>query len=346
MREWPLAGLLASAGTLAQNRPKFVSDDPLQREPDTQDASKVQEWDIPLLADLTMNLFTRPGDQAVNVRAGNINTIDEVPDSNWFTNRIYTRDVTIDEITKGPNTSDGPAKGKWTVIRPKSAGVSPGFTIRDEKGEVWFISFDARGNPVAATAVVPVATRLFWALGYFQVESHITTIRPEDIVIGDTAMIRAHGKRRPMRPGDVNDVFRRSERSDDGSYRVVAGRALAGRPVGGFKYFGTRPDDPNDVVLHEHRRELRALKVFGAWANLVDMKAGNTLDMVITENGRSVVRHYLQDVGSTFGTGALGPRDGDEGHEYLVRRRPGVEAALLARTLHPSLADARLRRAP
>ena len=311
-----LAGLLVSAGTLAQNRPKFVSDDPLQREPDTQDASKVQEWDIPLLADLTMNLFTTPGDQAVNVRAGNINTIDEVPDSNWFTNRIYTRDVTIDEITKGPNTSDGPAKGKWTVIRPKSAGVSPGFTIRDEKGEVWFISFDARGNPVAATAVVPVATRLFWALGYFQVESHITSIRPEDIVIGDTAQIRAHGKRRPMRPGDVNDVFRRSQRSDDGSYRVVAGRALAGRPIGGFKYFGTRPDDPNDVVLHEHRRELRALKVFGAWANLVDMKAGNTLDLVITENGRSVVRHYLQDVGSTFGTGALGPRDGDEGHEY------------------------------
>jgi hypothetical protein len=312
-----LAGLLLSAGTLAQNGPKFLSDDPLQREPDTQDASKVQEWEIGLLADLTLNLFTKQGDQTLNVRAGNVNTIDEVPDSNWFTNRIYRREVTIDEVTKGPNTSDGPAKGKWTIIRPKSAGVSPGFTIRDEKGEVWFISFDADSNPVAATAVVPVATRLFWVLGYFQVESHITSIRPEDVVIGDTAMISGHGKRRPMRPGDVKDVFRRSHRSDDGSYRVVAGRALAGRPVGGFKYYGTRPDDPNDVILHEHRRELRALKVFGAWTNLVDMKAGNTLDMVITENGRSVVRHYLQDVGSTFGTGALGPRDGDEGHEYL-----------------------------
>jgi len=55
---------------------------------------------------------------------------------------------------------------------------------------------------------------------------------------------------------------------------------------------------------HEHRRELRALKVFGAWTNLVDMKAGNTLDTVVTAEGRSVVRHYLQDVGSTFGTGA------------------------------------------
>jgi hypothetical protein len=48
------------------------------------------------------------------------------------------------------------------------------------------------------------------------------------------------------------------------------------------------------------------------------MKAGNTLDTVITENGRGIVRHYLQDVGSTFGTGALYPRDGDEGYEKLV----------------------------
>ena len=85
----------------------------------------------------------------------------------------------------------------------------------------------------------------------------------------------------------------------------MAQSGLPGRVIGGFKYFGTRPDDPNDVVPHEHRRELRALQVFGGWTNLVDMKAGNTLDTVITENGRSVVRHYLQDVGSTFGTGAL-----------------------------------------
>ena len=34
-------------------------------------------------------------------------------------------------------------------------------------------------------------------------------------------------------------------------------------------------------------------------------------------SGRSVVRHYLQDVGSTFGTGANGPREYDEGWELL-----------------------------
>ena len=319
-----LAALLTAAVTQAQ-RTKFLSDDPLQREPETQDASKVQEWEIGLTADLVLNLFTKQGDLTADVRAQNVNTADEVPDSSWFTNRIYANAVSAGDITRGPNTIEGPAAGRWTVIRPKSAGVAPGFTVRDEKGEVWFISFDPDGYPIAPTAAISVATRLFWALGYNQVETYLTTIRPENVVVSEDATIRAHGKRRRFTQADLDDVFDRAHRNEDGSYRVSAGRALPGRAVGGFKYYGTRPDDPNDIVPHEHRRELRALQVFGAWTNLVDMKAGNTLDMVVTEGNRAIVRHYLQDVGSTFGTGALAPRDGDEGYEYLYEGGPMVK---------------------
>jgi hypothetical protein len=307
---------------LDAQRPKFFPDDPLQREPETQDASKVQEWEIGLTPDLLQNLFGKPGDETPGVRAQNINSIDELPDSSWFTNRIYSRPLSLQEITKGANTIDGPAPGRWTVIRGKSAGVAPGFTARDEKGQVWFLSFDGRDNPVAPTAAAVIATRLFWALGYNQVETYLTTLRPEDVVIDDSATIRAHGKRRRFTKADLGEVLGNAAKNSDGLYRVIAGRALPGRPLGGFRYHGTRPDDPNDVVPHEHRRELRALQVFGAWTNLVDMKAGNTLDTLITENGRGIVRHYLQDVGSTFGTGARAPRDGDEGHEYLYEGGP------------------------
>ncbi len=316
-----LALVLTGPGVSAQN-PRFRADDPLAREPETQDASKVEEWEIGLTADLLANLFGMPGGPATGERAHNVNTVDEVPDSSWFTNRIYTRPVSSDEITKGPNTIEGPAPGRWTIIRGKSSGVAPGFTVRDAKGDTWFVSFDGRGNPIAPTAAATVATKLFWALGYNQVETYLAKIREEDIAIDDTATIRSHGKRRRFVRADLKDVLRRAERSEDGSYRVMVGRALAGRPVGGFRYHDTRPDDPNDVVPHQHRRELRALQVFGAWTNLVDMKAGNTLDTVVTENGRGIVRHYLQDVGSTFGTGALAPRDGDEGHEYLYDPGP------------------------
>ena len=309
----------------AQQRPKFLSDDPLTREPETQDASKAQAFDIGLTADITSNLFGKPGDATPNVKAQNINTIDEVPDSGWFTNRIYAKPLTPAEVSRGANTLDGPASGKWTLIRAKSAGTAPGFTIRDEKNEVWFITLDADGNPVAATAANVIASRLFWSLGYNQVETYVSSIRPENIVIGDKVTVPSHGKRRPFTRADLNSVFKRSHRNADGSYRVVAARSLPGRVLGGFKYFGTRPDDPNDIVAHEHRRELRALQVFGGWTNLVDMKAGNTLDTVVTENGRGVVRHYLQDVGSTFGTGALHPREGDEGFEYIYDGAPTVK---------------------
>ena len=209
--------------------PKFFPDDPLQREPETQDASKVQEWEIGLSADLLLNLFSKPGDPKTNQRARNVNSVDEVPDSSWFTNRIYSRAVSIDEIVKGPNTISGPAPGRWTVIRGKSAGVAPGFTVRDEKGEVWFLTFDARDNPIAPTAAIAVATKLFWALGYNQVENFLAAIRPENLVAGDEATIRSHGKRRRMTRADIDDVLERSAVSADGSYRVIAGRALPGR---------------------------------------------------------------------------------------------------------------------
>ena len=314
-----LCGLLAaSPALLAGAERRFFDDDPLAREPDTQDASNVQADDIDLIVDFAIQSFGRPGDPQPDVRARNINTIDEVPDSNWFTNRLLTRAVTADDVSRGPVTGAGPAPGPWAVVSRKLAGAAPGFTIRDAGGDVWFVSFDAAGHPEAATGAIMVANKIFWALGYWQVENHLVTMAPASLTISEEARFTPQsGRERRMERRDLDDVFARAHRSADGTYRAVAARAVPGRSFGGFRYHGTRPDDPNDVVPHEHRRELRALKVFGAWTNLSDMKAGNTLDTVVTENGRSVVRHYLQDVGSTFGTGANGPHDYDEGWETL-----------------------------
>jgi hypothetical protein len=313
-----LCAALAAGVTLPAAAGKFRSDDPLAREPETQDASKVDAWDIDLFIDLAVNLFGRPGDADAGIRAANVNTIDEVPDSSWFTNRILAHPFSAEDAARGPRSGAGPAPGTWTIVGAKEVGFAPGFTIQDAAGETWFISFDARGYPEAATGAIMAANRIFWALGYWQVDNTLTRVRPEQLVIGDTATVRPpSGTRRRMRAGDLDEVVQRAHRSDDGSFRAVAARRLPGRALGGFRYHGTRPDDPNDVVPHEHRRELRALKAFGAWTNLVDMKAGNTLDVLVTENGREVVRHYLQDVGSTFGTGAAGPREFDEGWEHL-----------------------------
>ena len=67
-------------------------------------------------------------------------------------------------------------------------------------------------------------------------------------------------------------LLERVEREPDGRFHVSASKALPGTPVGRFRFYGTRPDDPNDIVPHEHRRELRALRVFSAWVNHVEMR--------------------------------------------------------------------------
>ncbi len=310
---------LASGAAGRAASPKFFPDDPIQSVPDSQDASKVEERDINLTYDTMENLFAWPGDSTPNVRAQNVNTVDEVPDSAWFTNRIGSRPLSVDELLKGPDTGTGPAAGAWTVIAAKSDGITPGFTIRDSAGQVWFIKVDPPGHRGMSTGTEIVVTKLFWALGYHLPEVHLATLRPAELEIDPSARITPpSGRRRAFKQSDIRRMLRRAHRDPDGTYRVIASRALPGRPVGGFRFYGTRPDDPNDIVPHEHRRELRAYGTFAAWVNHVDSKSINTLDTVVEQDGRQVVRHHLLDFGSTVGSAGVYPREAFEGWEYLV----------------------------
>jgi hypothetical protein len=296
------AAFATSASIVSTNGLHFYPDDPIAREPDSQDASKIQPYGIRDLYEMSVNLFVTAGHKPSGLRAQNINTIDEVPDSSWFTNRIGSTPVTVDQLARGPVLGAPPDPSRWVLIREKTAGAHPGFTARDAKGETWFLEFDPPYFPEGATGAVVVATKIFWALGYNQVESFVTTFDPKHAEIDPKATLRRpSGARTPFAKDDMNAILERVARNADGTNRVVAGRLLPGKILGGFRYEGTRPDDPNDVVPHEHRRELRALRVFGAWTNLTDLKAANTLDTLLTENGRARVKHYLQDVGSTFG---------------------------------------------
>jgi hypothetical protein len=318
MRPWfvPVVLVLVAAAPASMTPPRFYSDDPIAREPEPRDASGAAPWKIGLLYDLGNNLFVVAGSTPSGTRARNINTIDEVPDSSWFTNRIGTTDLTPEQVVSGPLTGRPPNPEQWTLIREKSSGVNPGFTATDANGETWFLGFDGDW-PEGDSAAVVIANKLFWALGYNQVESYITTVDPARVVISpDATARRPSGARTPYTRDDLAEVLERARPGPDGTYRVTAGRQIPGKILGGFRYAGTRPDDPNDIVPHEHRRELRALRVFGAWTNLTDLKAGNTLDTVVTENGRGLVKHYLQDVGSTFGT-ANGKHEWDIGWEHF-----------------------------
>src|SRR5262245_22705010 len=297
-----VAAVWALGSTAAMTSPHFYADDPIAREPESQDASRAARADMGDLYEMVINLFDHPRYTPSGLRAQDVNTVDEVPDSNWFTNRIGARTLSIDEVVRGPNVGAPPDPSKWVVFRQKTVGVHPGVTAKDANGETWFLEFDPEYYPEGATGAVVMATRFFSALGYNQVESFITTFDPRRVEFDPEATIRRpNGKRTRFTRSDLEALLEHVARRPDGAYRVVAGRLLPGKIIGNFRFEGTRPDDPNDLVPHEHRRELRALRVFGAWTNLTDLKSINTVDSLVTENGRTVVKQWLQDVGSTFG---------------------------------------------
>jgi hypothetical protein len=73
-----------------------------------------------------------------------------------------------------------------------------------------------------------------------------------------------NGKRRRLRQRDLDLVFDRAARLANGRYRVLVSRFAPGRPIGNFRYYGTRPDDPTDIVPHEPREcALRASSARG-----------------------------------------------------------------------------------
>ena len=174
----PAAFLVVAAALASANaaQPVYFPDDPIAIDPETQDAGNVREWALSDPYDFVENTFFKPGDRTPR-RALNINTIDEVPDSSWFTNRAGVKPLTAEEVRRGPDTTSGPAPGKWTVVSGKSDGVTPGFTILDSANVMWFIKFDPESNPEMATGAEMVATKLFWALGFHVPENHLAVLR-------------------------------------------------------------------------------------------------------------------------------------------------------------------------
>ena len=319
-----VAGVVAGATRAAT--PRFYPDDPIWSDDDRAfDASKVGDIEDTNGYDFLVNTFGKPGERR-DVRALNVNTVDEVPDSSWFTNRIGRRAMSVDEVVRGPDQRDGVSLEGWVVSGGKGSGVQPGFRMTDPAGQLYQIEVDPPSNPELASAVEMIGTAFYHAMGYSVVEvlsrraqSRIARDRGD----GDHARSaqRQAPARAPTRSWTSCSIGPPGSRT--GNYRVLVSRFAPGRPVGNFRYYGTRPDDPNDVVAHEHRRELRAARVFGAWLNHDDSRGINSLDMVETTNGRAWVKHYMFDFGSILGSGTVYAQRPRAGNEYIFEQRPG-----------------------
>jgi hypothetical protein len=308
---------------------RFFPDDPIARDDDTaMDATGVKELELSEAYDFLAHTFASPGDRSP-IRAVNVNTLDEVPDSSWFTNRIGIRDLSVAEIVRGPSKFERLDAQDWTVVRGKSpSGFQPGFRAEHpgDPGQVYQLEVDPVAHPQMATGAELIGTLIYHALGYFVEDVYLIRVDPARIRIAEKATIRDASGERRFTQRDLEAILRQGARDREGRVYMSATRFHEGEDVGQFQYFGTRSDDPNDIHPHEHRRELRANRVFGAWLAHDDSRAINTLDLLIAANGRKHVRHYMYDFGAILGSATRFADPASSNHEYYLDKNPSLVA--------------------
>jgi hypothetical protein len=258
----------------------------------------------------------------------NVNALDEVPDSSWYVNRLSRRAMSSEEIARGAcERTDVEVPAPWRVLSGKPDGATPGFVFEDAHGVRYLLKVDRPGQREQATAADAIVAAVYHAAGYYVPCNRIVGFSEEMLELHPRA--RAGGE--PMGWGDIQEVLDVAGRLEDGRYRAVVSRFVGGEPLGPWSYLGTREGDPNDVVPHDARRELRGMFVLSAWVNHWDSRDNNTLSSWITADhtGRGYVRHYLVDFGESLGLIEGGARrELRFGHSQWIDAQHVVEDAL------------------
>ncbi|MGM0577920.1 MAG: hypothetical protein ACQEXJ_19495 [Myxococcota bacterium] len=256
-------------------------------------------------------------------RALNVNALGEVPDSTWFTNRVG---LTPGDVARGPGDGSGPDLSEpLRVLRSKKGGAQPGFLVEDIRGDRYILKFDHPLHPEMETGADVVVQRLLWAVGYHVPQDSVILFRREDLVVAEGATRKTPaGRKIPLTEADVDDTLAPVPKTDGGRWRGLVSKFLRGVPAGGYAMRGTRPDDPNDLVPHQHRRDLRGQWIFFAWLAHTDVKEDNGLDMWIEDppgSGTGHLVHYLVDFGKGLGSKGLGVNNTQDtfGHQLDFR---------------------------
>ena len=303
--------LVAAAGCGGSHRP-YPDRDPLWKDPDRLLFSdRPEDYWSPFAWDGADQMIFRPISRFFAVdpagEAANVNALDEVPDSSWFVNRIGLHRMTPEQVERGSCTERllEPV-GKWTITDAKPNGANPGFIIKAADGRRYLLKFDGTLQGERATAADVFGSRVYHAVGYHAPCNSVVFFNRDILVLAEDAEAENEaGESVPITPEDIETVLGKSYRLPDGRYRASASLFLPGRPIGPWRYEGTRSDDPNDIIAHEDRRELRGGYVLASWLNHFDTREQNTLAVWIEDKNRKgmgYLRHYYIDFGDCLGS--------------------------------------------
>jgi hypothetical protein len=299
----------ALAGIAQQYRP----DDPIQKVPEVGSAQNAGVQSVNALYDFmyhSAKFKTPPATLSLGV-----NTLGEVPDSSWFTNRPR---LTTEELRKGARVHGGP-QPPFTVVAAKTEGVTPGFRIKDGRGLTYFIKVDPPTDSEMATSADVMGALFLYAAGYNVPENYILVAHREDFRLSEKATITAlSGKKHPMNRSQLEKILDAVPVESDGRIRLMSSLSMSGRIIGPFRYEFVRGDDPNDLIPHDRRRDLRGLEVLFAWLNHTDAKGDNSLDSVDGKGPDARIVHHLLDFGDSFGSDSDIAKDPRHGQEFWL----------------------------
>ncbi len=312
-----LAALVASMLAVGcSSMPRFPLRAPLLRDDDQRPLPNApREYVSPFLWDGADQLFFRPITRFFAVDpagpAVNVNALDEVPDSSWFENRIGAHAMTPAEIVDGPcgdRTLDpNDADGTWVIDHGKDNGANPGFRVNVPGKGKFLLKPDPADEPERETGATSIAARIYHAAGFYSPCDSVIYVRRSLFTLTPGLTVKSNsGTTKPFDEKALDKALKQASHRGD-KIRLVASRWVLGQVLGPYKYEGTRDDDPNDVIPHEDRRELRGARLLAAWTNHFDTREANTLNVFLRKDpdankGPGFVRHYIIDLGDAFGS--------------------------------------------
>jgi hypothetical protein len=293
--------------------------DPTDKEPGRKTCAP-REYVSPFVWDQIDNIafarLSRGLSVEVHGAAVNVNSFDEVPDSSWFTNRPRTETRPGgDDDAPGACTPDDmlpPQEqvddGGWLIDHGKDNGSTKGFRINVRGKGMYMLKADDEGKPERASAASVIGAAFFDAIGFHTSCEQIVVLRKAQLKLSPgLKVVDNEGVSQPFDDAALDQVLASTTQVPGDLVRMQASKWLPGLALGPFRYIGTRPDDPNDVIDHANRRELRGSRVLSAWLDHWDAREQNSMDVWMASDPKDKrsspghVVHYFLDTSDTLG---------------------------------------------
>jgi hypothetical protein len=170
--------------------------DPGAKQDDSPWICAPREYVSPFVWDQVDNLWFAPLSRALSIEvageAVNANSLDEVPDSAWFTNRPRAHEVDAEADAEAPGacTADDvlPAPdrvhdGAWRIDHGKDNGSTLGFRVQVPEKGIYMLKADDQGKPERASAASVIGAAIYHALGYYTSCEQIVVLRRAQLAL-------------------------------------------------------------------------------------------------------------------------------------------------------------------